>query len=103
MPHMYVVLLLCIRSWLFETCSYSYDTKSVQYLTNGFVGKSGPGFKRVSTVITNCGAIAVVICELPMAGLYGIICGLKGVADCGADVMGYTGVFSPMQRKKKRG
>ena len=55
MPHMHVVLLLCIRSWLFETCSYSYDTKSVQYLTNGFVGKSDPGFKRVSTVITNCG------------------------------------------------
>ena len=41
----------------------------------------------VSVIMANCGAIAVVICELPMAGLYGIICGLKGVADCGADEM----------------
>jgi hypothetical protein len=37
--------------------------------------------------MANRGAIAVVICELPMAGLYGIICSLKGVADCGADEM----------------
>ena len=48
-------------------------------------------------------SVEVVICGLPMAGWYGIIHGSKGVADCGADVMGYTGVFSPMQRKKKRG
>ena len=41
----------------------------------------------VSVIMANYGAIAVVICELPMAGLYGIIYSLKGVADCGADEM----------------
>ena len=35
---MKVSLLVCIRLWLFETCSDSYDTKSVQYLTNGLAG-----------------------------------------------------------------